>query len=121
VLASRAHSLGRPFIWAEPIAEIPWFGQYPGYEDEEGGEGESRRSSGRFDPRFMHPAMYPAGGFYAPGAPGVPVMPQFQQGIPGYPNGGLVVQQQPGHSVVIQQGQNGQPQVTQIPGIVQSA
>ena len=36
--------------------------------------------------------------------------------------GGYVVQQNPGHSVVIQPGSNGQaPTVTQIPGVVTSA
>jgi hypothetical protein len=124
-LATRAHSLGRPFIWAEPIAEIPWFGQFPGYEDEEGSEGGSRPHSMRFDPRDPRFQQHPMtmNGFIP--QQGMPVMPMMQQGgqfqqVPGYPNGGLVVQQQPGHSVVIQAGQNGQPQVTQVPGMVPS-
>jgi hypothetical protein len=69
----------------------------------------------RMDPRMYQMMMQ--NGFMPQG--GMAMMPQYQQPMPGYPNGGLVVQQQPGHSVVIQQGQNGQPQVTQVPGFVQ--
>jgi hypothetical protein len=66
-LATRAHALNRPFIWAEPIAELPWFGQFPGMEDDEegsaddGGDGSRRTSRyGAWDPRM---GMYPPGGF----------------------------------------------------------
>jgi hypothetical protein len=40
---------------------------------------------------------------------------QSYQVQPGLPQGGYVVQQQPGHSVVIQPGQNGQATVSQVP------
>jgi len=30
-LVSRAQSLGRPHMWEEPIRELPWFGEMPGY------------------------------------------------------------------------------------------
>lgn len=36
-------------------------------------------------------------------------------------NGGYVVSQQPGHSVVIQPSAHGPPMVTQVPGMVNSA
>ncbi|KAF8592336.1 hypothetical protein K439DRAFT_1643522 [Ramaria rubella] len=43
-------------------------------------------------------------------------------GYPQYPNAGYVVHQQPGHSVLIQQGQDGQPpSIQQVPGTVVSA
>lgn len=37
------------------------------------------------------------------------------------PGGGYVVQQNPGHSIVIQPNPNGQPTITQVPGIVNAA
>ncbi|KAI9000976.1 hypothetical protein BD414DRAFT_511587 [Trametes punicea] len=88
-LTSRAKALGRPYAWAEPIVELPWFGQWPGYP--EGGQ-------------FAYPAPY--------GYPGMPMGGYAGTQIaPGY-----VVQQNPGHSVVIQPGINGQPPtVTQVP------
>ncbi|KAI0650725.1 hypothetical protein C8Q79DRAFT_1006963 [Trametes meyenii] len=101
-LTARAKALGRPYAWAEPIVELPWFGQWPGYE---GG--------------------YPNGGAMPyPGAYGYPGMMPMQP-MPGYVGSqiqpGYVVQQNPGHSVVIQPGVNGQPPtVTQVPGTVSS-
>lgn len=42
--------------------------------------------------------------------------------MPQMMGGGYVVQQNPGHSVVIRPGVNGQaPTVTQVPGVVTSA
>lgn len=85
--------------------ELPWFGQYPGMQ-----EGQSH---------YGHYA-YPAGS---------PMMYPMQQGMqpgmafpqPQMVNGGYVVAQQPGHSVVIQPGSNGQaPTITQVPGVVNS-
>jgi hypothetical protein len=99
-LATRAHALNRPFIWAEPIAELPWFGQYPGMEDdaggdEEGGEGtESRRTSRYGWPQYGgYPAMgMPPGAFWPaqqvmPG--GQPVMAGGQPAMMG-PQGYLI-------------------------------
>ena len=89
--------LGRPYAWAEPIVELPWFGQYPGFP-----EGQYPQNG-----MYQMPYAYPAGqpmGYPAPG------------GQPGY-----VIQQNPGHSVVIQPGVNGQPPtITQVPGSVSS-
>ncbi|KII95196.1 hypothetical protein PLICRDRAFT_34035 [Plicaturopsis crispa FD-325 SS-3] len=81
-LANRAQALGRRYVWIEDIRELPWFGEYPGYQ-------------------------------------------QFQMTQQGYyngGNGGYVVHQQPGHSVVIQHGQNGAaPTISQVPGMVSTA
>ncbi|KAI0660948.1 hypothetical protein C8Q70DRAFT_1044233 [Cubamyces menziesii] len=101
-LTTRAKVLGRPYAWAEPIIELPWFGQWPGYP--EGGQ-------------FPN-GMYPPGQYGYP-MMGVPSMGGYagSQMAPGY-----VVQQNPGHSVVIQPGMNGQPPtITQVPGTVVSA
>ncbi|EKM59067.1 uncharacterized protein PHACADRAFT_249255 [Phanerochaete carnosa HHB-10118-sp] len=98
-LTSRAKAFGRYGAWYEPIFELPWFGQYPG--------NESGGPPGRYN------YAYPAG---SPAYPGhaYPTNPQMS-------NGGYVVSQQPGHSVVIQPQHGGPPVVTQVPGIVQSA
>lgn len=99
-LTTRAKALGRPFAWGEPIIELPWFGQWPGYPE-----------GGQFQQGMMYPQQY--------GYPGMGMQPMGAYGpqmAPGY-----VVQQTPGHSVVIQPGMNGQPPtVTQIPGTVSS-
>ena len=81
--------MGRPDIWSDDIRELPWFGQAPGWP----GLGYAQYSS-----------QYPRG--YASG-------PYTQ-----YPTtyAGNVVQQQHGHSVVIQPGRNGMPAtVSQVP------
>jgi len=105
-LTTRAQALGRPYAWSEPIVELPWFGQWPGWP--EGGD--------------MGGFAYPAGSH--PGSPysGAGGMP-MGYGQPGQMmGGGYVVQQNPGHSVVIQPGVNGQaPTITQVPGMVSSA
>ncbi|RPD67126.1 hypothetical protein L227DRAFT_569311 [Lentinus tigrinus ALCF2SS1-6] len=98
-LTSRAKALGRPFAWAEPIVELPWFGQWPGYP-----EGQYP-VNGMYQMPYAYPAGMPMG---------YPAGPQV--------NPGYVIQQNPGHSVVIQPGVGGQPPtVTQIPGTVSSA
>ncbi|KAI0832458.1 hypothetical protein BC628DRAFT_1406926 [Trametes gibbosa] len=106
-LTARAKVFGRPFAWSEPIIELPWFGQLPGYP--EGGQ--------------YPPGMYPNGYGYPGGMPmsmGMQPMGVYGGGAQVAP--GYVVQQTPGHSVVIQPGMNGQPTtVTQIPGTVSSA
>ncbi|KAI0335501.1 hypothetical protein GY45DRAFT_804825 [Cubamyces sp. BRFM 1775] len=101
-LTTRAKVLGRPYAWAEPIIELPWFGQWPGYP--EGGQ-------------FPN-GMYPSGQYGYPMMGMPPPMGGYagSQMAPGY-----VVQQNPGHSVVIQPGINGQPPtITQVPGTVTS-
>lgn len=100
-LASRAKVFGRYGAWFEPIWELPWFGQYPGMEENGG------MSPGRYNYAYPagSPMQYPAQAF--------PVQPQMV-------NGGYVVSQQPGHSLVIQPQHGRPPVVTQVPGVVQS-
>jgi hypothetical protein len=92
ILANRSQILGWPEIWYDDIDELPWLGEYPGY-------------------------------------PGVSMYPTYQ----GVPNpaptavagplptteGEGVIQHQPGHSIIIWPGVNGnRPRVEQRPGIV---
>jgi len=76
-LVSQAQSFGRHEIWYEPIRELGWFGEYPGYYN-------------------THAGQY-AGGHMPYGYP----MP-MQVGNGQYMH-------QPGQSIVIQPGINGQP------------
>jgi hypothetical protein len=90
ILTSRAALLGRPHIWREPIQEVGWFGEYPGYP----GYGTHMMHQGGAQPQFY--------GTYQPG-----LTAQGQYYVP----------QQPGTSLVIQPGMNGQPPtVTHVPG-----
>lgn len=94
-LATQSVAMGRFDIWRDDVRELPWFGQTPGYP----GAGYAQYSS-----------QYPQyGGRGYPGS--------YSQ----YPTtyGGNVVQQQPGHSLVIQPGVNGgAPIVQQVPTAV---
>ena len=83
--------MGRPFAWSEPIFELPWFGQMPGWPGGmyAGGQG------------YGQGYAYPAGTPYAQ---------------PMYPQDGRFIQQQPGHSIIIRPGQP----VQQVPGVVTS-
>ena len=101
-LTTRAQALGRPYAWAEPIFELPWFGQWPGYPE-----------PGAFNGGYPGYA-YPAGMPPMMGAP-------YGPGAGAYGAGGYVVQQNPGHSIVIQPNPNGQPTITQVPGMVSAA
>lgn len=103
-LTTRAQAMGRPYAWREPIIELPWFGQYPGMP-----EGGGMYHQGH---SYAYPAGYPMQGAYSQG----PMNGGYQGGM----NGGYVVSQQPGHSIVIQRDVNGQPMVTQVPGVVTS-
>ena len=102
---------GRPYAWREPMIELPWYGEWPGYS---GG------------PNSAYPTMHMAGGGMIPGAyyPGAVVGPQPVGPISTLPvlgEGGYVVQQQPGYSMVITPGMNGQaPTVQQHPGRISS-
>jgi len=101
---------GRPYAWREPMIELPWYGEWPGYS---GGPGS------------MYPTMQMPGGGVIPGTyipgtvlaqPGGPVttMPVMQ-------DGGYVVQQQHGYSMIITPGMNGQaPMIQQVPGRISS-
>ena len=93
-LTTRSQAFGRPFAWSEPVIELPWFNQVPGWPED----------AGPHPGHYAYPAGYAGGG--------------VQQMM----GGGYVVQQNPGHSVVIRPGVNGQaPTVTQVPGVVTSA
>ncbi|TFK55718.1 hypothetical protein OE88DRAFT_1652154 [Heliocybe sulcata] len=87
MLTSRAQALGRQFAWQENIIDLPWFGQMPGYP-----------GSGTYTNGHQNGASY--------------AYPMQQM----LPSNAFVIQQQPGHSVVIQpQASGGPPMVNQIP------
>lgn len=95
-LTSRARVMGLPYAWRAPIFELPWFGELPGWP-----------YPGQYAPvQGAQMGGYPMGAYSGGGMP--------------YPapmiNGGYVVQQAPGHSVVIQPGLGGAPTITQVPG-----
>lgn len=97
-LTTRSQVFGRPYAWREPVIELPWFNQYPGWPEDAAGHGH-------YPGQYAYPAGYAGGGT-----------------VPQMVGGGYVVQQNAGHSVVIRPGVNGQaPTVTQIPGMVTSA
>ena len=86
--------MGRYDIWRDDVRELPWFGQAPGYP----GTGYAAYSSSSQYGNRGYPGSYSQ-----------------------YPTtyGGNVVQQQPGHSLVIQPGINGgAPTVQQVPTAV---
>jgi hypothetical protein len=82
-------AMGRPYIWREDIRELPWFGQAPGY---------------------------PGTGYVAYSSPyGARATGPYTQ-YPATTYGGNIVQQQPGHSIVINPGRGGMPAVvSQVP------
>ncbi|KAF4619666.1 hypothetical protein D9613_005066 [Agrocybe pediades] len=88
-LISQAERFGRYRIWSEPIRELPWFGEMPGY----------------YNANTYEPGMAQ----YQPGSAGV------QYGYPGQYGAGMPAPA-PGHSIIIQPGMNGAPPtVTQVP------
>jgi len=97
-LTSRAASLGRPNIWNEPIQEVGWFNEYPGY------------------PGYGHYMGAGQGGQY-PGGQMAQFYGTYRPGMTA--QGQYYVPQQPGTSLVIQPGMNGAPPtVTHVPGNV---
>ena len=94
---------GRPWAWREPMFELPWFGEWPGYSG--GGHG------------LPYPAMQmPGAGVVVP-APAVAGGPIST--LPVMQDGSYVVQQQPGYSMVITPGVGGgPPNVQHVPGHV---
>jgi len=83
-LVGQAQRFGRYYIWTEPIRELPWFGEMPGY----------------YNTGTPYPPNY--------GYDGYPDLRdlQMRQGPLGPPG-------PPGHSIVIHQNPNGPPVVTQ--------
>jgi len=99
---------GRPYAWREPMIELPWYGEWPGYS---GGPGSA------------YPTVRMTDGNVIPGAY---IPQQIQTGgpintMPVMGDGGYVVQQQPGYSMIITPGVNGQaPTIQQVPGHISS-
>ena len=91
-MANRSQVLGWPDIWNDDIIDLPCFGEYPGY---------------------------PGGPLYT-----LQVGSQIESQAPQIHGGqmvvnGSVVQQQPGYSIIIWPGVNGEPpRIEQRPGIV---
>ncbi|EPQ54263.1 hypothetical protein GLOTRDRAFT_116829 [Gloeophyllum trabeum ATCC 11539] len=86
-LTGRSQVLGRPYAWQEPIIELPWFGEYPGY-----------------------PGPYQYSDGYAQNGQMMPGYGQPTYVYPGMMGGGqmpYVIRQNPGESIVIQPGMNG--------------
>ena len=100
-LANRSQILGWTQIWHEETINLPWFGQYPGYP------GYSLYSS------YLGPQ-----GSVMVSTPGTPGSTPFVGPSQNLGNGG-VIQHQPGHSIVIWPGVNGDPpRIEQRPGFV---
>ena len=90
-------AMGYLQIWSDPIIDLPWFGQAPGYPGE-----------GYYGPGFTQYYGYPAYATQMPSGSIVTV-------------GGQTVRQMPGHSLVIRPGVNGAPaEIQQVPGVIQS-
>ena len=101
VLANRSQIMGWPDIWNDDIIDLPWFGQYPGYP------GFSDYLSYQ---SVRNPAVDSTRTTLT--APAI-VAPIQTVGD------GTVIQQQPGHSIIIWPGVNGNPpRVEQRPGII---
>jgi len=115
-LTSKASRLGRPYAWIEPMLELGWFGEYPGYSGGRHSDYPTYREGevGMMQPGMIQPGMIQPS-VMQPGVmqPGVQMQPQYG------PGGGYVVQQNAGHSIVIQPGVNGEPpRITQVPGTI---
>ena len=94
------------------MLELPWYGEWPGYS---GGPGSA------------YPTVHMTDGNVVPGGyiPGTVVGPQPTGGpintMPVLGEGGYVVQQQPGYSMIITPGVGGQaPTIQQVPGRISS-
>lgn len=94
-LTTRAQSIGRYNAWAQSISDLPWWGEGLGNDY---GYGADTSSYG--------------GGYHSGANRSYPTAQQF-------PPGAQVIQQQPGHSLLIRPGHNGQPAVVQqVPGTI---
>lgn len=107
----------RPYAWREPMLELGWYGEYPGYSGGQHSEyptyrqGSINQSEMTQHGAMMQPGMMPQG---------MPMQQGMSQPMNGqYGPGGYVIQQNPGHSIVIQPGLNGEaPRITQVAGTV---
>lgn len=92
-LTTRAQAIGRYNAWAQSISNLQWWS-----------EGGNDYAYG--------PDSSSYGGGFSPTNRGYPMAQQF-------PPNAQIIQQQPGHSLLIRPGQNGQPAVVQqVPGTV---
>ncbi|EIW76118.1 hypothetical protein CONPUDRAFT_139571 [Coniophora puteana RWD-64-598 SS2] len=90
-LTTRAVAFGRRYAWHEHISQLGWFNQFPGYPTE-----------------VVYPQAQPMNYNSYSGQPGTPYNAMS----------GNVIQQMPGHSVVIQPGINGgMPTISQVPSV----
>ena len=107
---------GRPYAWREPMLELPWYGEWPGYS---GGSGSAYPTVQMTDGNVIPGAYIPGGivgGQPMPMGGPINTMPVRGDG------GGYTVQQQPGYSMIITPGVNGQaPTIQQVPGRISSA
>jgi hypothetical protein len=97
------------------MLELGWFGEYPGYSGGRHSEYPTYREGevGMIQPGMMQP------GVVQPGMIQSNIIHTGIQAQPHYAGGGYVVQQTPGHSIVIQPGVNGEaPRITQVPGTI---
>lgn len=100
-LANRSQVLGWPHIWREDIDELPWFGQYPGYPG--------------FSPYTQYLGPQPSVVYSTRSTPASTPHVGLSQNL----GDGGVIQHQPGHSIIIWPGVNGDPpRIEQRPGIV---
>jgi len=103
---------GRPYAWREPMLELPWYGEWPGYS---GGPGSAYPTVQMMDGNIV-PGGYIPGGIVGPHPMGGPI-----NTMPVMGEGGYVVQQQPGHSMIITPGVGGRaPTIQQVPGHISS-
>ncbi|KAH9179880.1 hypothetical protein EDB89DRAFT_1841956 [Lactarius sanguifluus] len=100
-LANRSQVLGWPHIWREDIDELPWFGQYPGYPG--------------FSPYTQYLGPQPSVVYSTRSTPASTPHVGLSQNL----GDGGVIQHQPGHSIIIWPGVNGDPpRIEQRPGVV---
>ncbi|KIJ56673.1 hypothetical protein M422DRAFT_62623 [Sphaerobolus stellatus SS14] len=103
-LATRAQSIGMHNAWARSISDLPWWGENEAGEPYYTGGGHGSEGYGSYNGN-------PAAAYNANAA--------YNAAALAYP-GAQIVQQQPGHSVVIQPGPGG-PRVQQVPGSLMGA
>lgn len=106
---------GRPYAWREPMLELPWYGEWPGYS----GGADSAYPTVHMTDGNVIPGAYIPGGMV--GAQQMPMGGPINT-VPVRGDGGYTVQQQPGYSMIITPGVNGQaPTIQQVPGRISSA